>query len=168
MEKDFYGHLIEKARRKGKKFLLDASGEALERALPYKPFMIKPNKDEIEALTGRKIRSLADAMREAMHFADMDIQLPIVSLGRDGAAACWQGQSYYVKPPVFKAVNAVGSGDSFVAGIAIGLQRGYAIEDVLRLAAACGTANVLEQESGCVDPARVGQIMAKTSVEKVG
>ena len=168
LEKNFYGELIEMARSKGRKFLLDASGETLENSLPYKPFMIKPNKDEIEALTGRKIRTLADGIREAMNFADMDIKLPIVSLGRDGAAACWQGQAYYVKPPVFKAVNAVGSGDSFVAGIAIGLQRKYPIEEVLRLAAACGTANVLEQESGFVDPAKVENIMAKTSVEKVG
>ena len=80
---------------------------------------------------------------------------------------CWLGQAYWVKPPVFKAVNAVGSGDSFVAGIAIGLQRGYEIQDVLRLAAACGTANVLEQESGCVDPVKVEEIMAETIVKKV-
>lgn len=84
------------------------------------------------------------------------------------AASCMRIIWLYVKPPVFKAVNAVGSGDSFVAGIAIGLQRKYPIEEVLRLAAACGTANVLEQESGFVDPAKVENIMAKTSVEKVG
>ena len=38
---------------------------------------------------------------------------------------------------------------------------------ILRLAAACGTANVLEQESGCVDPAKVEEIMAETIVKKV-
>lgn len=166
LEKDFYGHLIEKARRKGKKFLLDASGEVLARALPYKPFMIKPNKDEIQALTGRKVESFADAAREAENFASMGIELPIISLGKDGAAAWYEGEIYRIVPPVFKAVNAVGSGDSFVAGIAIGLQRKYPIEEVLRLAAACGTANVLEQESGCVEPARVEEIRAQVAVEK--
>lgn len=168
LEKTFYGQLIEMARSKGRKFLLDASGETLEKSLPYKPFMIKPNKDEIEALTGRKVRTLADGIREVMNFADMGIELPIVSLGSEGAVACWQGKAYYVKPPVFKAINAVGSGDSFVAGIAIGLQRNYGMEELLRLAAACGTANVLEQESGCVNLAKVEEIMAQTTVEKVG
>ena len=168
LDKGFYGQLIEMARTKGKRFLMDASGEALERALPYKPFMIKPNKDEIEALTGRTVESFADAAREAENFAGMGIALPIISLGKDGAVAWHEGEIYRIVPPVFKAVNAVGSGDAFVAGIAISLQRGYAIEDVLKLAAACGTANVLEQESGCVDPAKVEQIVAQTSVEKVG
>ena len=167
LDKNFYGQLIEMARRLGKRFLLDASGETLAKSLPYKPFMIKPNKDEIEALTGRKINSVEDVVQEAENFAQMGIELPIISLGKEGAVTCWQRQAYWVKPPVFKAVNAVGSGDSFVAGIAIGLQRGYEIQDVLRLAAACGTANVLEQESGCVDPAKVEEIMAETTVKKV-
>ena len=53
--KDFYGKLIKMANDLGKKFLLDTSGELLKEGIKAKPFFIKPNKDEIEALTGRKI-----------------------------------------------------------------------------------------------------------------
>lgn len=168
LPKDFYGQLIEMARKAGKIFLLDTSGDTLQHSLAYQPYMIKPNKDEIQALTGRQIRTVADAIREAVRFADMGIKLPIVSLGKEGAVAWWQNQVYTIQPPVFKAVNAVGSGDSFVAGIAIGLQRHYGIEDVLKLAAACCTANVLEKESGSVDPAKVQEIMEQVAVNKVG
>ena len=168
LPKDFYGQLIEMAQKQGKIFLLDTSGATLEESLAYKPFMIKPNKDEIQALTGREIRTVADAIREAVSFADRGIKLPIISLGKEGAVAWYENQAYTIQPPVFKAVNAVGSGDSFVAGIAIGLQRHYGIEDVLKLAAACGTANVLEKESGSVDPAKVERIMEQVAVNKVG
>ena len=95
------------------------------------------------------------------------IKLPVISLGAQGSMAGYNQHVYKITVPKIQCKNPVGSGDSFVAGIAIGLQRGYEIQDVLRLAAACGTANVLEQESGCVDPAKVEEIMAETTVKKV-
>lgn len=165
--KNFYGKLIELAREAGKKFLLDTSGETLKESLAYKPFMIKPNKDEIEALTGKRIESAADAAAEAKNFLAQGIELPIISLGKEGAVAGFAGETYRVAPPAFKAVNAVGSGDSFVAGIAVGLRRGHDIEDVLKLGAACGTANVLESESGFVNPAKVEEIFKQVKTEKI-
>ena len=45
---DFYGTLTQLATKHHKKFLLDTSGQTLKESLKYKPFFIKPNKDEIE------------------------------------------------------------------------------------------------------------------------
>lgn len=164
---DFYGKLAQMAKAKGKKFLLDTSGETLRQTLPYKPFMIKPNKDEIEALTGRKISSVADAADEVKKFMAMGIDMPIVSLGKEGSVIGWKASIYHAVPPRYKAVNAVGSGDSFVAGIAVGLQRKYPIADVIKLGSACGTANVLEKESGWVSPDKVDEIFKVVQIEKL-
>jgi fructose-1-phosphate kinase PfkB-like protein len=51
---DFYGKLIEISRESGKRLLLDTSGQTLVTSLEYRPFMIKPNVTELEAVTGRE------------------------------------------------------------------------------------------------------------------
>ena len=164
---DFYGELITRAMRKGKRFLLDTSGKTLKAALRARPFLIKPNRDEIEALTGHRIQSVKEAAVEVERFLKQGIELPVISLGEMGAVVGWKGQIYQVQPPMYTAVNAVGSGDSFVAGIAIGLQRGMEIQDVIRLGSACGTANVLESESGYVDPEKVDRIFYQVKITEL-
>ncbi|GAA3324716.1 hypothetical protein GCM10020331_053710 [Ectobacillus funiculus] len=59
-------------------------------------------------------------------------------------------KKYRVTFPAVQAVNTVGSGDSFVAGIAVALSRGYNAEETLAFASACGTANALESQTGFV------------------
>ena len=48
VSEDVYKDLIEKAQSSGKKFLLDTSGNLLKNGIEAKPFLIKPNKEELE------------------------------------------------------------------------------------------------------------------------
>ena len=142
---DFYARLIQEARAAAKPFLLDTSGELLRQGIAARPFFIKPNRDEIEALTGRRITTEAETAAEVRRFLEQGISLAVVSLGAQGSIAGYEGRLYRVTVPKIEAVNPVGSGDSYVAGIAAGLARGLAVEDVLKLAAACGTANAMSK-----------------------
>ncbi len=162
---DFYAGLIREAKAAGKKFLLDTSGALLAEGIKAQPYFIKPNKDEIQALTGQRVASEAEVMREVQHFLQQGISLAVVSLGAAGSIAGFEGRIYRVTAPRIEAVNPVGSGDSYVAGIAAGLHRGLAIEQVLRLAAACGTANALEAESGFVQKEMVDKLQQQIKVE---
>lgn len=155
---NFYGKLAQLAKAAQKKFLVDTSGETLKQTLAYKPFMIKPNKDEIADFCGKIISTIDEAIEQIKIFQQMGIAMPIISLGKNGSIIGYEDKIYQAIPPKYKAVNAVGSGDAFVAGIAIGLQRNYAIEDIIRFGSACGTANVLEPESGMVSPDTVAKI----------
>jgi tagatose 6-phosphate kinase len=163
----FYRNLIELANAQNKKFLLDTSGEALKEGIEGKPYFIKPNKDEIEALTGRKISSVEDAVREIKEFHKKGIKFVIISLGKDGSIAGINNELYRVTFPQVEAVNPVGSGDSYVAGIAIGIQRKYDVKDILKLASACGTANALEKETGVVSESVVKELFDKVEVKKI-
>lgn len=162
--KDFYGKLIKMANDLGKKFLLDTSGDLLKEGIKAKPFFIKPNKDEIEALTGRKIESVEDAIAEIKEFHKQGIELVVISLGSDGSVAGYNNKFYKVNVPKVNAVNPVGSGDSYVGGIAVALQRGYNIEDMLKYASACGTANALEEETGFVNKNTVEDLFNQISI----
>lgn len=167
MPHNFYGILAEIAHKYSRKFLVDTSGRTLQETLACKPFLIKPNKDEIEALSDRKINSVEEAAAEVSIFQQMGIALPIVSLGKNGSVIGYEGKIYHAIPPKYKAINAVGSGDAFVAGIAIGLKRNYSIIDTIKLGSACGTANVLEAESGYVSRENVDKIFKLVKVTQI-
>ena len=164
---DFYARLIREAGAVKKPFLLDTSGELLRAGIAAQPFFIKPNGDEIAALTGRSVTTEAEILAEVRHFMEQGIRLAVVSLGAAGSVAGYEGQLYRVTVPKIEALNPVGSGDSYVAGIAVGLSRRLAIEDTLKLAAACGTANALEPESGFVKKTVVEELIARIQVERL-
>lgn len=155
---DFYQTLINKANFLHKPFLLDTSGEAFRLGIEAKPFMIKPNRDEVEALTGRKINSIDDAAAEIKCFQDSGIALVIISLGAEGSVVGWENAYYHITFPAVEVINPVGSGDAYVAGIAAGLDKGMLMKDVLALASACGTANAMEAESGFVRKEKVEEL----------
>ncbi|MBS5308520.1 1-phosphofructokinase family hexose kinase [Clostridium tertium] len=161
---NFYKKLIDICNSKNKKFLLDTSGDLLREGIKGKPFFIKPNKDEIEFLTGRRIESYRDAVREIKEFQKIGVELVAISLGAEGSIIGYKGGYYKVTVPKINAINPVGSGDSYVAGVAIGLERGYDIEYILRLASACGTANALEEETGSVKLDVVQELLDRVTI----
>ena len=165
--KELYAALIRETHAAQKPFLLDTSGEALARGIEAEPDFIKPNKDEIEALTGRPARTEADVRRAAEYFFAAGVRCVCISLGAAGSLACTEGGVYRVTVPEIACKNPVGSGDSYVGGFAVALAEKKGIEDALRLAAACGTANALEEESGFVRPATVRELQQQIRVAKL-
>lgn len=161
----FYRKLIELAKEKNKRVLLDTSGELLAEGIKSKPYFIKPNRDELEALTGRKIKSISDAINEIKNFHNQGIEFVIISLGEEGSIAGINGEVYKVVVPKVKVSNPVGSGDSYVSGIAIGLSRNYDIDDILKLSSACGTANAMERETGSVKKEVVDELIDQITIE---
>ncbi|URZ14945.1 1-phosphofructokinase [Clostridium felsineum] len=164
--KDVYKKLIERANRSDKKFLLDTSGDLLKEGIEAKPFLIKPNKDELEMLTGKAIVNEKDIIDHIKILNSRGIKCVIVSLGAGGSLISFNKKIYKVFIPKVKAVNPVGSGDSLVGGFAVGLHRNYDIEKIIALASACGTANAMIKETGWVELNTVKDIMDKVKIEK--
>ena len=164
---DIYGQLINRALRANKKFLLDTSGQFLIKGIKANPFFIKPNIDELEAISGKTISNEKDILEEIAKLNDKGIKCVVVSMGKDGSLVGFGPERYKVQVPKIVAVNPVGSGDAFVAGFAVGLHRGYKVEDTLALAAACGTANAMERQTGYVKRKVVDDILHKVSITKV-
>lgn len=164
---DTYRKLIDIAKEHEKKFILDTSGEALKLGTKGAPFLVKPNKEELEKLVGHNISNEDEIAEGAKHLLDKGINIVVVSLGSEGAMAFSGDYAYKVKVPKVNAVNPVGSGDSMVAGFAVSILRKYDFETMLRLAAACGTANAMEKETGKVNIDNVRRIMRDIKIEKM-
>ena len=166
---ELYAELVELVKSKGGRVILDTSGKALKKGLDACPFAVKPNKAEAEAILNIKLDPNDEEyknIKEALdRFSSKGIKLSMISMGKDGLFASYEGKYYRVTPPEdSNPVNAVGSGDSTVAGIALGLEQNLKIEEVLRLGAAMGTANVRTLKPGDVRKSDVEDILPKVEV----
>lgn len=164
MSRDIYARLIAAAKAQGKLVLLDTSGRALKDSLSACPTLIKPNKDELEALFGREITCFDEVKSCARQLHESGIPYVVVSLGGDGALlACAEG-TYHAKPPQVQVVNTVGCGDSMVGAFAVALARHQTPPQALAYAAAVGTANALSASTGDFDPTALPHLLEQTTV----
>jgi tagatose 6-phosphate kinase len=161
-----YADLIKHVNAKGKKVILDSSGKLLEQGIKAQPTLIKPNRDEIVALariTDIDRKRLADC---AQKLHESGIDYVVISLGRDGAIlACDEGVFQGTTPDI-SVVNTVGCGDSMVAALAVGFERGYTTAELLRFALAVSTANALTMETGFYRPEDLRWILEQCKVDE--
>lgn len=159
---DTYATLIAEVGRD--RALLDSSGAALEAGIAAAPWFVKPNRDEAEQIVGFPIQSLADAGRAAAAIGSRGPRCVVLSLGAKGAVIWTPDRAFHVFAPVASARNTVGAGDCLVAGFAVGLLRGWSIEECGRYAVACGTAKVMHPETGMLLRTDVEELMRAVAV----
>lgn len=163
----FLGQLVSALRTVGCKVILDTSGSALLAGLQAGPTLIKPNEAELSTLAGTDVSvacetDIPGAVRAAAETAVAYGVAVVVSLGAYGAHwAKPDGTGFTVRAPSVRAVNTVGAGDSFVAGLVSGMMRGCDPVQTLRLAVACGSASVLNFEVAAVRKKDVDELLAR-------
>lgn len=164
---DFYGVLVQAARRKKIPVFLDSSGDALKNALAAGPSMIKPNTDEIRQLMQVDIGSRQDLIEAAKRLHRGGIAAVAVSLGKDGVlVVCGEGVYHGITPDI-PVVNTVGCGDSMVAGFALGAAHHVSMEQTVRYAVAVSTANALTKETGFFRQEDLSRLLDQVSVEQL-
>lgn len=118
LSKTMYNDILE--RLPNCMFVLDATGEVLLNSLKYRPFLIKPNIDELEEIFNTKIND-DDLYTYAYKLQQMGARNVLISLGSKGAYLLDENCNVYTNPACKgKLVNSVGSGDSMVAGFIAG------------------------------------------------
>ena len=168
---DFYARAVRLARGAGAATVVDARGGPLRAALAEGPTVAKPNRGELAETAGRPVESRR-AMQEAMAAVrGRGAAWVVCTRGRDGATVCGEVggavRFWEVTTPAVEARNAVGSGDSFAAGLAAGLAGGGAMPEVCRYASACGAANAASLLAGDVDPAAAARLVGDARVREV-
>ncbi len=101
--------------------VVDATGELLLNALAYQPFFIKPNVHELEEIFQVKIESKKDIIAYGKKLQEKGARNVLISRGGQGALLLDEiGEVHQSGVPKGTLVNAVGSGDSMVAGFLAG------------------------------------------------
>lgn len=124
------------------RFIVDATKELLMNVLKYKPFLIKPNKEELEETFKEKIDTKEEIVAHAKKLQSMGAQNVLISLGGDGAIlVTTNDEVYFSKAPKGKVVNTVGAGDSMVAGFIAGYEKSGDFEQAFKMGIATGSAS---------------------------
>ncbi len=137
---DYYKTLIEIAVRAGSRCVLDADGARLEEGLKAKPFLVKPNRYELELMTGEKLETMADIRRAALSIVKKGVSVVAVSLGAEGAFITDGEDSYAAGALDIEVRSTVGAGDSMVAGLTAGFHEGKNLAEAFRMGMACSAA----------------------------
>ncbi len=160
-----YGQLLDIARAHGKKAILDTSGQLLADSIAFRPYMIKPNIDEIRMLTGMPMDNMDDILAAAKKLHEAGIACVVISLGASGAVMSCEDGAWQALVPKVDAVNTVGCGDSMIGGFAAAIARGMSMPEALRFAASVSTAAAMTTGTGSFRPEDqkrlIGQIRLK-------
>ena len=163
---DIYRRMTELAKEAGAKVILDTSGDYLKEGLQGRPFMIKPNEDEIEALLGIRAEDPEAVFRAASELrVKYGIPWVVISLGGNGAVLSCDEGVFHGLPPKLDPVNTVGCGDSMVGAFAVALERALSPREALRYAVAVSAAAAMSPLTGDYDPAVFEEIYPETIVE---
>ena len=163
---DVYRTLITLTKEAGVTVILDTHGRELALGIEAAPFMVKPNEAEAAELVGYALDSDLARWRAIDWFHAKGVALVVLSLGPDGVFVSDGRERLHVKPPAIEEINAVGSGDSLVAGIAVGLLRKWPLEQCAIWGVSAGTVNAMRWDIGHVTQAEVAQIAPRVIVRR--
>jgi tagatose 6-phosphate kinase len=165
---DFYRRCTQLAKECDLLSVVDAKGPALIEALKARPGVVKPNRSELAATVGHELLSEADLMSAMRELCDQGALRVIVTSGKDPALA-FDGQRFWrIHAPNIVAVNPIGSGDAFTAGLASHLLRGADLAEACRWASATGAANALTFMAGEIRRKDVQRLSTEVKVEEIG
>ena len=156
---DTYDQIL-KHLPKGVQFIVDAEKKLLLSVLKYHPFLIKPNKEELQDLFETKLSSDDDIIHYAKQLQIMGAQNVLISMASEGSILIDEHTHVHrMKSADGKLVNSVGAGDSMTAGFIAGWLKTHSYEKALLLGTACGSATAFS--SGLADKTVIHQTLLK-------
>jgi len=116
-----YADITREAVKQKRRVVVDAEGDLLRNALPFKPFLVKPNREELSSLFGIPIDSMEKIVAYGKELQKQGAKNVLVSLAADGAVLIDEtGTVHQVAAPRGVVRNSVGAGDSMIAGFLYG------------------------------------------------
>lgn len=146
---DVYERILARVGGRGVRTVVDATGKLLLNVLHDRPFLIKPNHEELADMCGATLSGCdADGIRDcARALQAKGARNVLVSMGGAGAMLVTEdGQVLRQKAAAGTLVNSVGAGDSMVAGFLAGYQRTGSFAEALRMGAAAGGATAFSHQ----------------------
>jgi 1-phosphofructokinase len=161
-----FADLMRIAKAHGAKCFLDTGGPALKHGLAAGPFLIKPNRAEVEDLLKRRLptrRELVEAARAII--IRMGCEQVLISLGAEGAVGVAGPDALFAAPPAVEVRSSVGAGDTMVAAMAYAAVAGLPFRQAFRMAVAASAATVAMEGTRVADLAAVQELVPQVTLE---
>lgn len=146
MPESIYSDILRRLEGKGILAAVDATGELLLHVLEYRPFLIKPNNHELGELFRTELTTREDVIPYAGKLQEKGARNVLVSMAGQGAVLLDEkGEVHMLPAPKGKLVNAVGAGDSMVAGFLAGWLTKKDYEYAFRMGISAGSASAFSE-----------------------
>ena len=160
MPDNTYEIMIERIKHKKVRIVVDATKQLLVNSLKYKPFLIKPNRQELSEIFNVEVKTEDDIEKYAKELQKMGALNVLISLGGEGAMLIDEfGNKHKAGVLKEKVINTVGSGDSMVAGFIAGYEQKKDYAYALKLGSVCGNATAFL--SGLATRAKIDELLEK-------
>ncbi|HSX90284.1 MAG TPA: 1-phosphofructokinase [Pseudomonas sp.] len=152
--------LLRRLAALGLPLVLDSSGAALRAGLAAKPWLIKPNEEELAQACELSEPSAAELTAAVSGVREQGVEHVLLSRGAAGVS--WYGPDIALQamPPTVEVVSTVGAGDSLLAATLHGLLSGWPAERTLRLATAIAAQAVTQVGFGLHDREQLARLEA--------
>lgn len=164
---DIYRQLIEDAKKRGIKTVLDSDDAWIREGIKAKPNIIKPNVHEAAELLGVKLKNEGTIIKAVRSLLAQGIEIVAISRGKDPLIISDGKKMLKLTPPQVEVSSTVGAGDSAIAGLVMRLSQGASFEDAARLAVAAGTATALTPGVELCHREDVERLLPLVKVEKL-
>ncbi len=165
---EIFRQWLQSLRDQGKKVVLDTSGAALSAGLAARPWLVKPNEEELSQWAGKALNSEAELMAAGDRLAATGIDHVVISRGEKRVLwyhhHCW----YRATPPSVQIVSTVGAGDTLVAGMCHGLSLSLEPTDTLAMATALSALAVSRTDVGVPDRQLVDDLAKQIPAKLLG
>lgn len=146
MDNSIYREIMSELSEKGIEFVVDATKDLLLNVLEYHPFLIKPNNHELGEIFGVELTTREEVVPYAKKLQEMGARNVLVSMAGEGAVLLGEKQQIFMLPaPKGKVVNAVGAGDSMVAGFLAGWMENQDSYHAFKMGVAAGSASAFSE-----------------------
>ena len=147
MSDSIYQEIMSELAPKGIQFVVDATKKLLLNVLEYHPFLVKPNNHELGEIFGVKLETREEVVPYAKKLQEMGARNVLVSMAGEGAVMVSEDGQIIASPaPKGVLVNAVGAGDSMVAGFLAGYEKEKNYQYAFKMAVAAGSASAFSEQ----------------------
>lgn len=141
----FYRDIIDLVKEVGAKVVVDATKETLKSAVMGKPFLVKPNVQELEELFGVPLNSIEEIKRYGILLRSMGAENVLVTMGEKGSMLVSEAGIMIQETVEGVVISSVGAGDSMIAGFVSGYLEKKDLKYALELGTACAQATCFSE-----------------------
>jgi 6-phosphofructokinase 2 len=167
LPRDLYAEAVRRVREAGGRAIVDSHNDLLRNAIDARPFLIKPNRYELETLVGQSLTDERAIVRQARQLQERGVTWVCVSMGAEGALLVTESLVLRGEAPSVPVTSTVGAGDSMVAGMTGLLAQGASAEDALREGIACSAATVMQPGTELFERATVARLRGEVRVTQL-
>lgn len=143
---EVYKNIMERLKGKGVQVVVDATGDLLRNTLSCKPFLVKPNQEELGELFHTTLQTKEDVILYGNKLRELGARNVLVSMGKEGAVLLTEDdRRYFMGITRGEVKNSVGAGDSMVAGILAAYSKEKDWKAAFRLGTAAGGATACSE-----------------------